>query len=524
MAVTRHSDGDVPPARVDMKDRLRPVTHWVAVVAVVCVIYYPAINRVFVMDQVWYFAELQGDYSLANGLGHYDYGATRRYWKGDEALFRPLLFAWLAVATWLLSYHHIWWNIANLALHAAVGAALYHLLVTIRPSPFALPAALLFVAAKTSVELVVWNHLGGYLIASLLLLIGAAAFVRLVRADGGSNVKTDAALYAVAFGAAALFYEAMVPISLLGALIVCAAGWRRSSRPPLAAMLVLLSPTLSFLGLYFLHAHRVARLAYVDRPDVSGIFDPQNLAAAVPASLEIIGRWAIHVALPAALQFETPPFARLSQHFVWMWDSPLHLLNGLAVAVMAGTILWTLSRRHVARTLPPVAFFGSAILAMTGIICLGRPKAEVVAIAYYVYPFGLLAVPLAYAVIDLDRLRTRAMMRAFSLALAILIGIHAVGAAELARQVGRINDAPSSHLRRISAFVDAHRAEADFSFAVEEAPEVLDPEILLLEGYPDDPSAPRHVRRLTAILFAGYYDERDPKYVVGVDGSARLIR
>src|SRR6185295_9222622 len=97
-------------------------------------VYSPALNRVFASDQIHYLAELDGRTSLADGLRHYDYAATRRYWKGDDALFRPLLFTWLAVGNRLFSYHHLWWNIANLAIHVLVALVLFRLLIVVGPS------------------------------------------------------------------------------------------------------------------------------------------------------------------------------------------------------------------------------------------------------------------------------------------------------------------------------------------------------------------------------------------------------
>src|SRR4051794_37007976 len=125
-------------------------------------VYYPALNRVFTADQVWYFAELHGSTSLLDGLRLVDYAAARQYWKGDESLFRPLLFVWLAVENTVLSYHHVWWNIANLFVHSLVGFFLFRLLLAIQRTWWAFPATLLFVVLKPPLELVVWNHLGGY--------------------------------------------------------------------------------------------------------------------------------------------------------------------------------------------------------------------------------------------------------------------------------------------------------------------------------------------------------------------------
>ena len=86
-------------------------------------------------------------------------------WKGDDSLYRPLLFVWLAFANWLFSYHHAWWNAANVGLHGLVVLCLFRLLLTIRSSRFAFGAALLFLVMSPSMELVVWHHLGGYLLA-----------------------------------------------------------------------------------------------------------------------------------------------------------------------------------------------------------------------------------------------------------------------------------------------------------------------------------------------------------------------
>jgi hypothetical protein len=123
-----------------------PHTRWLLPVLIflVWVVYSPGLERMFWNDQIWYLAELNGDTSIAAGLSHWDYGATRRYWRGDEALFHPLWFVWLALLNSLFAYHFTWWNAAGLALHVLVGAALYRALLAIAPSRAALAATLLF--------------------------------------------------------------------------------------------------------------------------------------------------------------------------------------------------------------------------------------------------------------------------------------------------------------------------------------------------------------------------------------------
>ena len=80
----------------------------------------PATNRLPVDDQISYLAELNGSRSLSDGLALYDYGLSRKYHKGDEVLFRPLLFSWLALQNTLFGHQYRHWNITNLFLHLLV--------------------------------------------------------------------------------------------------------------------------------------------------------------------------------------------------------------------------------------------------------------------------------------------------------------------------------------------------------------------------------------------------------------------
>src|SRR5262245_54809350 len=232
-------------------------------------IYWPAMNRVFVADQLWYFAEVGGHDSLALGLRHVDYAISRVYWKGDDLLFRPILFAWLAVANRLFSYHHVWWNVANVGIHVGVAVALFRLLVAIQPSPLALPAAVLFLVLEPPMELVLWNHLGGYLLACLFLAVGLRSFVRAL--DGS---RMSYAGFAAAFTVAALSYEAMLPIAAAGAVILIVSQ-RGSGGPGRRALLLL--PVVVFSVLYVFHALHAERLGYVDRADGRAPFDIANV-------------------------------------------------------------------------------------------------------------------------------------------------------------------------------------------------------------------------------------------------------
>src|SRR5262249_12946553 len=158
----------------------------------------------------------------------------------------------------------------------------------IRESWWALAPSLLFVVLKPPLELVVWNHLGGYLLGCLAITVGMRAFVRMA---AGAAVRRDQIVYVTAFSAACLFYEALVPLAALAAILLVVMEVTQGRRPPLARAAVYLAPVALFGLLYLWHVSHVERLAYVDRPDAHGIFDAGNLRRVVPASVAALARW-----------------------------------------------------------------------------------------------------------------------------------------------------------------------------------------------------------------------------------------
>jgi hypothetical protein len=482
---------------------------WAAVLllAIAWGVYHPALNRVFAADQLWYLAELHGDRSLVAGLAHLDYAATRQYWKGDELLFRPLLFGWLAIAHSLFGYHYVWWNAANLAFHAAVAWALFGLLKTIGPPSLALPAAALFLVLEPSMELVVWNHLGGYLLACLFFAIGARAFVLVMRQP---DRWSPYLVYSIAFTAAALSYEAMVPTALAGALLLIGIVRRRAElRASKAA--ALLAPILIYGSLYAVHISRVERLAFVDRADKQSLFAAGNVANTFRSVHESITDWIRELTMPTALSLRSSAYSRFSENFTLSFSEPHQALNALVAALCLCLLAATVSRRRLRETAPIVVLALSAITAYVFIIGFGRSADEVVGVTYYTYVFALLAGIAIYASVDLGPPRGWKTWTAAALTWAFA-AIHAAGTVATAKEVERSNRYASLYLTRIIRFVEAHRSEPGFSFAIDPHAELVDPAIALIEGYPNRPGPGSHGPHVTEILFAPFYDRDNPKY------------
>jgi hypothetical protein len=472
-------------------------------------LYAPALNRVFVADQLWYFAERGGDTSLGSGLRHVDYAATRQYWKGDDALFRPALFVWLAVATATFSYHHVWWNVANLALHVLVAWCLLRLLLVIRPSPLAVGVSLVFVAATPAVDLVTWSHLGGYLIAYAAFLAGLRVFVG--RLTGETPTWRSDLTYVAAFTLGGLSHELMLWAAILTGTLIAWHSLRRGQRLSLRLTSVIAAPLLIYAVLYAGHLQRVERPEFVSRRDAAGPFSAGAIVQAVGPGLGAVWTWAAETAQPSALRLSTTIYTRAIKTLDASWRSGWRLVDvGLAAAVLIMVALTTSARQL--RGLGPLLIVGAGVLwGHAVMIAVGRGPDEFAVSAYYLYLPSLVFAILVYAAIDGSRV-TGWMRPGTVIVLGGLLLTHGRATLATTRGIGRVNEAASVYLSSVARFVDTHRHEPDFTFTIPVVALNLDDPIDLFVGYPDNPARPMQTPRVTEILFARYYRAEGARY------------
>jgi hypothetical protein len=476
--------------------------------------YGPVSNRVFAADQIGYFVELNGSQSLGDGLALYDYPLSRRYEKGDETLFRPLLFAWLAVANTLFSYHHAWWNFANLAVHVLVAFFLYRLLRELHDSLLALAAAALFLVMKPLLELPAWNHLGGYMLGWMFLLIAVRAFARMTNAGGGSG--GDLIVYGAAFAAAVFFHESMVAACLIAGLILVWRDWR-NRRLKLIRLALCAAPLAAYGALYWTHALRVGRLGYIGRQTQASL-DFGSLGKVAFSIPDILWRWSQELAVPAALHYQAAPFSRLGKTFFFSPRSSEQMASLVVSLAILGVILSAMSRRRLAVSGPVITLFAGVLITYVGIFLVGRSQAEIMGVAYYLYFFCLAAVVILYALMDFERLRG-ARLPALWLAMLAAAVIHLAGTREANEMIGRANDAPSRYFSQLEQFVDARKTEPGFSFALSSENAANDPPFPMREGYPDHPISVQ-VFRITEVVFKAYYNKERPRYIVRWNGTS----
>ncbi len=501
-----------------------PSTVWTAlflaaVAAVTVLVYYRALNRVFAADQLCYLAELNGSESLWDGLRHYDYGVTRHYWKGDEALYRPLLFVWLAVNHWLFGSNYFWWNVVNLGLHLAVVFSLYALLRTLQASPVAGLFTLLFAVLASQFDLVAWNHLGGYLAGFVCFLLALIAAQRLL--DAPQSSKTPwLVLFTLFMTAACLFYEVLVVMSAFVALYLWYAEFRRVEGFRWRVALASVLPGLIFTGLYIVHVLHCPRPLYVDHLKQG---DHAALLV-VRQALEQIWNWLKQVACPWDYSYVTYPFARSKLEQI----STSGTSSLMVWAVAAGCLVLlvglcrTFHRAHLFRRIPLVLTLLATVVAYATVIGIGR-RGMYANNPYYTYFFSLILVILLYALPDWSSKRVYWFPVICGLGVFVFVNAYFTYSASVSVAVA--NHLSDRYFTSLRHFIAEHRQEPGFSFVARDfapPPNQLDATVGLLHGYPDTATVLTNLPA-SAVFFPRYYDPNHPLYLLHWNGDSVVV-
>jgi hypothetical protein len=476
-------------------DRISPLLRRALIVLALVVLNVPlyaaALDRFFAADQIRYFNEVGADTRASACLSLWDYTASRRIGKGDDLLFRPLTGLLLAGESALFGHRYRAWNIVHLVLHLAVCFALFELLWALQPSMFAAAVALLFSVLTSNFELVVWNHLSGYLLGFGLLLLSILATLRLSKEDGTERKKW-LIVYAAATFAAACCHE----IAVIGAAVTAASiAWasrRRGARLSTGTIAALIAPLATYGLLYIGHILRCERWLWTDpRGPV-----PPPLVFRVA---QCLGLWALKALDPWSAEF----VLKNCDRFAWS-DQPAGTGTVLLfIGLAAGLVLCLrrgLTRDRLRDAGPFSALLAGLLLAYTLMINVGRPYAATV--TYYAYFFALLAMAALYSLVDFRRVGRKT---AFA-ALALLLGLASANAYRVrhfSRQLAELNAPTIEYFDTIERFVEEHRLEPGFAFAIR-APDHLDPFSFVWKGYPDHP--PDDEASVSELLYPEYFD------------------
>jgi hypothetical protein len=446
---------------------------FVAVAALIALVigvaFGPTVIRPFASDHLWYLAQLEGDRSLWRGLALMDYSVMREFWTGDLPLFRPLTYAWFAVAHWAWGPDYVAWNVASLVAHGLVVLCAYRLMCRHQSSVGSLLVALLIAVPMPAMEMVVWSNTAGFLWATVCLLIGLTAFTD--RRLGAWNVAMTAAVF---------FAEFCVPVAVFGAVV-----WRK--RPAWLPVLVWSTAYIAHLALI---STRVGSLeSFGDWVSVDW------LARVLPRLGLVSVWWAYLLTVPDVVTLTAAPYDRFVMTVATPWAQG-GIGLGLAVALVA--IGWGARQQLRTRfTAHGTSILVAAPVLVLLVLCLGRRSSDLMGNSYYLYPCWVLGLVAARALVASEAwTRTRRWLG--RVVIAGYVVVHGITAWSTSRDVHVRHAESHAYLQQIHAAVEALPIGQPYVLPI--PPPALDPELLLLREDADPVTAPR--RTVSEIVFA----------------------
>ncbi len=154
-----------------------------------CVVFYPSLFHFARSDQMIYLNETARIDNLPDLIEYsYSYPRHRTMAKGDNFLFRPILFTFIALEKWFFGFNFFYWQMAGLLLHFIVIWQLLRILWLIRPHILAGLFVLHFSVSNLSQEMVTWHHIHGYLLSLVFMLEAIYHFI-LSREEGHKSLR-----------------------------------------------------------------------------------------------------------------------------------------------------------------------------------------------------------------------------------------------------------------------------------------------------------------------------------------------
>ncbi len=110
---------------------------------------------------------------------------NRTHSAGDFILYRPILFLQLGLFYYFFKYNFFYWQLASLTLHIFVVFGLYFLLRqgALKKTIYPLLIAAFFGCSYLSSELVLWNHISGYITFSLFTIYAIFYITKFLQTD-----------------------------------------------------------------------------------------------------------------------------------------------------------------------------------------------------------------------------------------------------------------------------------------------------------------------------------------------------
>jgi hypothetical protein len=466
--------------------------------------YLPSLDKVFLAGQLDYFAELNGETSLASGFRLLDYGANRQYGKGDEVLYRPLLYAVLALENTFFHRDFRLWNTANLVFHLLVTYLLFEVLWRIKPSLMACGVTLFFGLLASNFEQVAWTYRGGYMLGYGLLLVALWAAREIGSEKECSSVRWFW-IYGLSMTSAMLFHEIAV---IAGFGVIAYVSWcrRRKLNTKWGRFVAAMgAPILIYSILYSFHATQCNRLLWVDTHGVTG--SSIEYLFYVPL---LILYWLQHIFLPVSGQLV---FSYMKFSSWTLPDGALMPKVLVSVALWIGTLICLrqgFERKHMKESLPFAALIFFLIVSYACIVTLGRFR-HALQVSHYDYFSALFGAVLLYSIIDFSRVRRTSKLVAIACILLLSLN-NGLEIRNISSRIQAIYGPVAKCLKWVEQAVKPRLSDPDFSFAVKGVPPELNITLWVWVGYPDQGNIIK--MSLFDALYGKYYNLATPSDIL----------
>jgi len=136
------------------------------------IVYWPSLKHMPRGDHLSYLGQVasQKDW-ITLVIRNMEINRGGNLFDGDTWLFRPFLYALLGAERFLFGYSFYLWQLAGVVLHLFFLWSLWKLLTLINENWVAFLFTAFFSVSPVAMDLVIWSHINGYLVALILMFL-----------------------------------------------------------------------------------------------------------------------------------------------------------------------------------------------------------------------------------------------------------------------------------------------------------------------------------------------------------------
>ncbi|MCK5000554.1 MAG: formylglycine-generating enzyme family protein [Anaerohalosphaera sp.] len=457
-------------------------------------VYWPSFSHLFRHDD-WFlfFSSKDEPTGLKFFLSHIDWQLHLPY---DRLMFRPLHHGMLAFNRVVFGESYVAGHISTVLKHIITTFCFLALMLQHSKRKISFLIALLFAVAVTKIDAVIWPHMDGYILTTLLLILSIIVFRKIN--DDQLTVKAGTLLLSLLLFLNLLCTEIAFPVPA----VMFVSYWLLFRKPndparrqkDKASFVWLLCPFLLWFILLLVHLYfAYPNLAMTVQSESIGLFAP------------ILNVFKMLLFVFSTLIFPFWGQAQYTDKVVFQVTA-----LGIVVTTFLLIIIFRRKEKYLVKIDPNALMVVLILLSISGLMCLGRAAmidtrlSNHVIFTHYSYCLTALLLYLVYMMIDFDKLLKFNSYLVLTSCLAILILYHSCISFQICREVSRQTSSLKNYYDSTRTFIHQHETENDFSIRI------LDrcPEIHAFGWYHE-----------TCIdgLFNRYIDNSSPKYILEYD-------